>query len=93
MANHVAELWAVGQNPGPTGRFVEVTQGSVQDAGDNILFEGAPNLCLVKRNHYLRYGTPCRLVPREWRPHTEAISGGEILWQCITQESSPTKEM
>lgn len=75
MANirviHAAEVYT---GEGPTGRFVEVTQGRVEDAGGNVLIEGHPTACVMQRSNVSKISS--RLVPTQWR---EAPAGDEIV--------------
>jgi hypothetical protein len=78
---HAAEKMS---NEGPTGQFVEVIDGRVEDAGGNVHYSGSADACLDYLNS-LRQPSAMRLVPTKIRPATKGqeIVSADTLWRCV----------
>lgn len=63
---------------GPTGRYVEVLVGEVQDYGGNVLFHGTADECVEAK-----FRVPTRLVPKAWRSAAVEIAGAEHTWAWV----------
>lgn len=78
---HAAELWTDGDNPGPTGRYVEVLAGEVRDYGGNLLFAGSADECVTAATGT----TPTRLVPTKWLAVAADYVEADNVWQMVTE--------
>ncbi|GIW81508.1 MAG: hypothetical protein KatS3mg105_3315 [Gemmatales bacterium] len=74
---HVAEVWT---NGGPTGEFVEVLEGEIQDYGGNTLFKGTADSVFRRQK---RFRIPTVLVPTKWRRHQGWYVTGDNIWENI----------
>jgi len=80
MATDKTTLWLkhaaeVVNNEGPTGNFVEVLTGEVQDYGGNVLFAGSADECVAEK-----WRIPTRLVPKTTRKVNAEVAGADHLW-------------
>lgn len=71
--DHVSEIYSTF---GPTGEYVEVLRGEVQDMGGNTLFAGTAYECAREQRDWR---IPTRLVPTETRPVKGEVCPGR-LW-------------
>lgn len=79
---HASEVWSSDpKTPGPTGRFVEVLEGELQDYGGNVLVSGSAGFVHLRQSHL--HG-PTRLVPTKTKKHDCEISG-RFLWQLVIE--------
>lgn len=75
---HVEHAAEVCDRNGPTGRFVIVTRGEIQDHGGNVLFRGTAAECVRAR---IGWRVPTVLVPTETRePADGEVSGADNTW-------------
>ncbi len=83
-ALHVANAAEVFGNEGPTGRFVEVIEGEIHDAGGNVLYSGTAGECREKLSSFVDgVRKSLSLVPTKVVHHKKEIGGSDCLWDCF----------
>jgi hypothetical protein len=78
---HAADIWVLGDYPGPTGQSAEVLAGEVQDHGGNVLFAGTADGCVAEQ---AKWRMPTRLVPTRWRLVDAEFVDADVMWQLVT---------
>ncbi len=74
--DHAAPIYL---NDNPSGKFVKVIRGQVQDILANVLFSGLADDCAAFSE---RLRIPFRLVPTSWAAAGEDVFA-DVIWQPI----------